>query len=78
MNRQTKWLLSIGRGTRMVPGARSPIDAQNGSCTVGIDRPVLRGVCIDSHAERKAHGRKPWQGNPGSCRKEGVKVYEQY
>lgn len=75
-NRQTRALAKMGRGTRVVKGARSPIDANNGSYAVFIDRPVTHGRCVNSHEERRP--RKPWMGNPGACRKEGVQKYEQY
>lgn len=71
-NRQTRYLNSVGRGTRLMKGQQSPLDNNNGSYSVTIDRPRVTGVCVDSSNERKAAHRKPWLGNPRSCRKDGV------
>lgn len=77
-NRQTRALAKVGRGTRVVKGAQSPVQSNNGSYAVLIDRPRARGACVNSYAERVKSGRKPWMGVPGARRKEGVKRYAQY
>lgn len=39
---------------------------------------TTKGRAVNSSAERKRFGRKPWQGVPNACRKAGVPKYEQY
>lgn len=61
-NQQTRRLLKLGLGTRMVKGAQDPNNTHS-SYTVGIDRPLFHGVACPTHFGAVGNKHKhAWQG----------------
>lgn len=65
MNRQTKYLRTLGRCTKQVKGQQDPDQRTRSMCRHGVEMPAQRtgkDHPLNTGTARAASGRKPWKG----------------
>ena len=87
MNKQTRSLRKVNKSLKVGKGVAVPKVLGNGGhcadahfkaeCLVWVTFPSTDGTSVNSSAERKASGRKPWRGL-GDPLKRGAVVYPKY